>query len=118
MGREVEELAVEIVPGNKLPLGGRDLAHSFPGEGPIPPGWGGIAYAKQDTVGDSGLRMQCDTKSEWDITQQGDQSFLHKGSIATRCTLSVQVALISKCLITDTRASRRGDRTGTSFYSI
>src|ERR1700690_638508 len=36
VGRKVEELAVEIVTGNKLPLGVLNIAHSFPGEGPIP----------------------------------------------------------------------------------
>src|ERR1700677_2176724 len=46
MGRKVEELAVEIVTGNKLPFGRRKIAHSFAGEGSIPPGWGSIAYAK------------------------------------------------------------------------
>src|SRR5580658_639112 len=46
MGGEVEELAVDIIAGHELPLGGRNLAHSFPGKGSIPAGWGSIAYSE------------------------------------------------------------------------
>src|ERR1700733_8005583 len=46
MGREVEELAVDIITGQKLPFRGRNLAHSFAGEGSIPPGWGSIGHAE------------------------------------------------------------------------
>src|ERR1700677_4031773 len=76
VGREVEELAIDIIAGHKLPFRSGNLAYSFRGEGSIPPRWGSIGYSEQDAIGNGRLRMQCDAKSKRDITQQGDQSLL------------------------------------------
>ena len=65
--------------------------------------------------------MQCDAKSKRDITQQGDQSSLHKGSIAIRCTLRRHAALGQRSNW-DIQASRpplsEGTRPGTSVYRL